>query len=113
MTLKLTPTEKKILHHRLEVPDAIADVIDHFPLFEIEEVCKLLIAEQYDTARREYPILTDLVLEDAVEGSTYLAGCRADCLHPLQLANLERSAESLARKVGLYTDSPSLSIPLS
>jgi hypothetical protein len=110
--LKLTAMETNILHHRLEVPDAICDVLDgQWDLDAIEICCDELIKGNFTRMMRDDPVLCEAVLRDAVEGSTYWACCYSDCQSKLQLANVARACESLARKVGDFLGDKYLDCP--
>tara|TARA_R110000803_G_scaffold210718_1_gene283370 strand:+ start:6821 stop:7159 length:339 start_codon:yes stop_codon:yes gene_type:complete len=110
--MKLSPLQKKILDHRLEVPDALAEAIgldaDEF----ISEVCANLIVGNYLSAMLENPATVRALLVDCVEGSTYWAASQGwGDATDLQLANITRAGQALARKVSKFTGHDDLEFP--
>jgi len=104
--LNLTEMEQRILNHRLEVPDAIADAIEAGEDDEVGAVCDKLIAGDLDGANAIDADLTKYVLADAVEGSTYLA-CADGALSGGETTPQKYGAEcrvgrSLAKKISAY-----------
>lgn len=97
VVLKLTPLEREILNHRLEVPDAIADALmDNDDYSLNEEDIENAINKLYRGGDAETDI-EKLVLWDCVDGSTY--GARSDEITHQKQAAIDRAGDSLARKV--------------
>ena len=78
--LKLTTLERKILDHRLDVPDAIADAMAEceLDLTQLGTVVSLLLNGEYDKAEELNKTLAHAVLQEAVEGSTYLGAAHGN-----------------------------------
>ena len=96
----LTATEREIIVHRLEVPDAIADVLG-------EEYDPGAVADAIDRLSAGADATSDVeraVLAECVAGSTYYAAAVSDeTLSPQKLDAILRVGRALARKVGDYT----------
>jgi len=96
-----TPSEWAALAHRLEVPDALADVLDDYCPDDVHYVCECLLAGDWRRAVDHSTQLVDDVLVDCVEGSTWV-GC-ASQETPQRLAAARRTLASLAKKIELMT----------
>lgn len=102
--MRLTPLEKDILNHRLEVPDAIADYLTsgpdtQFAEADISAMCSKLLTGDYDAAIASDKALAHAVLQDAVEGSTYLGASIGNVSIKEEMA-IRSAGNSLAGKVG-------------
>lgn len=102
--MRLSPLEKDILNHRLEVPDAIADYLtssdgNTFTVDGIEDMATRLLTGDYDAAIALNPPLAHAVLQDAVESSTYL-GASIDKVSVKEEMRIRNAGASLAGKVG-------------
>lgn len=103
-TLRLTSAERDCLAHRLEAPDSLAEALSaDYATEDVYAVCKLLTAGDLDAALEYSNPITQDVLAECVEGSTWAAvTASAD---PTDIEALERAAvrtlESLGRKIGL------------
>jgi hypothetical protein len=109
----LTPLERDIIKHRLEVPDAIADAVDS----TLEEIGACLNDDefadciQYVTDQIEGEFFPQQfgnveweILEDCVLGSTYVAAAESDLgfdVSQQKLNAIYRAYESLCKKLGL------------
>lgn len=70
----LTAKQFDCLSHRLEVPDALAEVFgDEYAEDDVYQMCTLLLAQRLDEARSNNEALMKEVLADCVEGSTWAA----------------------------------------
>lgn len=78
MARELTEWQAEVLAHRLEVPDALADVVedDGLPVTyeQVYEACeRMLSAVRQHRMPETTSDLERLLLADCIEGSTYLA----------------------------------------
>lgn len=110
-TLKLSALQVEILNHRLEVDDAICDAIFEPGASQemhekVAEICRHLLADDLGAALDVSTALTRLVLDDACVGSVYCAARGEDVSYErygdLKVANMQRSAEALGRRVSEY-----------
>ena len=97
--MKFTPLEREIVTHRLEVPDCIAEVLEEDEDV-VTDVCDKLIEVIKQPFRAStLTRLQQLVLIDAIDGSTYeaLAEGAADNgqLTKVQLLAVRNSAANL------------------
>lgn len=83
--MKLTPTQIKIIEHRLEVPDAMWDACENEVRgnMHTEQEFDAAVASLAKIIRAPFDLqdLTDLeylVLQDAVQGSTYVDAAESD-----------------------------------
>ena len=76
-----SPDEWSLMKHRLEVPDAIADVVVDSEMIEVTErtrdevdkICDLLLADDLAGAMAISQDITQIVIANCVECSTYAA----------------------------------------
>lgn len=105
--LKLTTLEHEILQHRLVIGDCIAGCFladdCQWTFDEIVDVADLLANGDLDGAVAMNQELAFAVLQDAVEGSTYL-GAAIGNVSDHKFAAIERAGESLADKVGRFIE---------
>ena len=116
MKITITPTQYEILDHRLTLPDCICEVFnatESLPNCEQEQVDDSVhkIEEMAKKGFLDFSELTEfdrLVLEDVMDGSTYLYqaeeavdkwGWFEDALTERQYQGLLRSAENLTDKI--------------
>lgn len=97
--MQLTPLEKEILNHRLEVDDCIAEALDA-DRDEVAVACTRLLDDPTPTNR-----LDKYILWDAVDGSTYCGNCR-DFDSPQKVAAAIKAGRSLAEKVSEAINRP-------
>jgi hypothetical protein len=100
----LSPAQADALLHRLEVGDAIAEVlIDSGETAlhdEIWEQTQILERRVRETRRVTFDNeLQRLILAEAVNGSTYVACAISDYQTPLAIARAVRTVEALERKI--------------
>ena len=112
--MKLTKLERDILNHRLEVHDAIAEVlIDEDGIEpgsaqaetmwnEVYDLCGLLHKGQFEEARLLNEDLALRILQDCVDGGTYY-GASKQVDSRRELRAIEVACVSLAQKVEEYT----------
>lgn len=101
--MNLTKLETEILNHRLEMAEEIAEALDrHFQedVQDVRTVAALLMAGDFDTCLANAPELTADILQDAVDGSTYLG--HANHMSRQAESAARRAGESLAEKVGAF-----------
>ena len=98
--LDLTKTEREILNHRLTAPESICEALEGPALEEVESICELLEGGQYDLCMKLNPQLTADVLQDAVDGSTYLGHANHESRQ--WESAMIRAGHSLASKVGTF-----------
>ena len=111
--MKLTPLEKDILNHRLEVPDSIIDALtdndaDEFGNWhpvDIEYVAERLLAGEFKDAIYHNEAITHAVLIDAVEGSTYWAVADGAGKSSQKIGSIIKAGQSLAVKIQEFTES--------
>lgn len=94
--LDFTEAQWKILKHRLDVPEAIADVLhcDGYDVETIQEIARVMSRGQWPVSYKKQKLE---VLREAVTGSTYIAG-----LPEYQRGPARRAGRNLARKVSEY-----------
>ena len=98
---KLTSLEREILNHRLDVPDALADVFDGtYAREDVQWVAHHLRRGDLNEAVKINPEIALDVLADAVEGSTFLAAASEES-HQKQTA-IWNAGDSLAQKIGKF-----------
>ena len=107
--MKLTKTEYEILEHRLSVDDAISDVLESDE-DQTLDICQLFINNKWEDAFGLNKELAREVLIEALEGSTYY-GCHSLCSNQ-KLAGIQRSMQSLGRKLEKYLDVEYIQVPL-
>jgi len=76
--LGVTAKEWECIQHRLEVPDALAEVLDQYDEADVCHIADLLWAGRWDDAVGQDREIAEAVLADAVEGSTYAAAVSQD-----------------------------------
>jgi hypothetical protein len=95
---KLTKLEAEILDHRLSVVDALIEVLEEYHESDVLAVVAKLKRGELAEADRFSRRLTNDVLADCVEGSTFL-GAASQESDQKQNA-IYRAGESLAKKIG-------------
>ncbi len=104
-TLRITPAQYRILCHRLEVSDAIAEAIEADDNL-VHDICRCLLADDLQGSLALSEDVTKRVLEDAVTGSVVWPIAEDDASYhrhgQLRLANITRAGRALACRVGRY-----------
>lgn len=95
--LNLTPLEREILNHRLEAPDCIAECLDA-ETESVDRIAAEFIKGNFNAGFAIDRTLAEKILEDAVDGSTYL-GAAIDNVSPQRERAIYRVGCSLAQKV--------------
>lgn len=98
--MKLTKLETEILNHRLEAPDEIAEALDKYMVEDVETVCSLLMQGNFDTCLANAPEITADILQDCVDGSTYMGHSNHES--PQKARAMYRAGCSLAVKVSEF-----------
>jgi len=119
--MKLTKLERDILNHRLEVvgdsmteidpidiltPDEAetADGLNQYHPVDVEGICNLLLEGKFNDALACSDSITNDILVDCVEGSTYWAAADGQGGYSEQrLGQVKRAGDSLAKKVQGFT----------
>jgi len=108
--MNLTELETKILNHRLEVPDAIVDALNgeedeniFFP-DDIDDICEMLLEGSFLSAQDYSYTITEAVLVDCVDGSTYWGASKTNGDSNQKLGAIERAGNSLVKKIRAFTD---------
>lgn len=83
--LRFTARQIDIIDHRLELPDCIEDACENHEVFDghdsrdVEIACiKLSKLIRTGFHLMDITAFEQLILEDAIEGSTYVAACESD-----------------------------------
>jgi hypothetical protein len=99
---KLTKLEREILNHRLSASDAISEVLgdDGYNGDAVCAIARLLELGDIEGAEKANKELSDEILVDAVEGSTFLGSASQES--DQKQAAIYRAGESLADKIGKY-----------
>lgn len=107
--MKFTPSEARILVHRLEVSDAIADVMADEGIAtaeQVEEVCASLLRGYSDgdplEADMDDPLVRAIII-DCCDGSTYFADMEDEVGYSItrgQFLSARKAAKTLSEKVG-------------
>lgn len=95
----LKPLERDILKHRLSggtISEVLAE--EGYAEQDVEEVEAMLLKGNYASAYARDKDIANAVLQDAVEGNTYLGSASAESNQ--KQAAIYRAGESLAEKVG-------------
>jgi hypothetical protein len=100
---KLTKLETEIFLHRLSAPDSIVEVLeeDGYHTSDIEAVIAKLAKGELAGAEQINKQLSDAVLIETVEGSTFFGSSLMDQSDQRQRSIL-RAGNSLAAKIGEY-----------
>lgn len=104
--MNLNPTEKELLQHRLDVPDALADALEEeFSHPYVEECARVLAKALRTSADLDFSKLSACqlaLLKDCIEGSTFFADAEdavaAGTTTRSQLMHWQKAAHSLERK---------------
>lgn len=99
--LSLTRTEQDAIDHRLNVPDALAEVFDEeWHEQDVYDVCDLLLRRDIDKAMDINGQLVKDILADCVEGSTWVAA--VSDAEPWRYAKAIRELRGAANKVAAF-----------
>lgn len=98
---KLTRLESEIFLHRLAAPDSLVEVLDEYHESDILAVISFLTKGDLDAAEKVNKKISDEVLADCVEGSTFFGSSLMGESDQKQNSIL-RAGNSLAEKIGKY-----------
>jgi len=113
-TLRLTPLQLEILNDRLELDDCLVDVICDDGICQprdVRVVSWTLASGNLYAAMKYSESITNAVLVDAVEGSTYYISGQPG-RDALQNYNVARSGEALGRKVAQFVGCERVEFPV-
>jgi hypothetical protein len=101
--LGLTLGEWRVVEHRLEVGDAIADCLEEYARDDVLDVVACLSRQDLGGAEAMSSALTRDVLADCIEGSTWLA---PDPHNGHAIRQLKQAAMKIEAYVGRTLDVP-------
>ena len=100
--IEFTQAEWKLIDHRLEVDECIAEVLEQFHNDDVLHICDLLRRRMTRDAFDFSESITIAVIDDAICGSTFFGSLdlAVDCgeVTPQQAAAYQRTADRIERK---------------